>query len=351
MASNHNQSNETLKNRELSPDSPVLKTLGLWWDTSGDTWLVNKPDFRVKEPTKRSLLSDLAKVFDPLGLFSILSIQGKLILQEVYEGVWKWDGVLPSKIQGSWSELISRFELSLSIPVPRWLGTNLNSNEPISLHCFTDASDKAIGCVIYLVQGKTRSFYTAKTKVVPIKQNHFSVPRKELTALALGIRLIKFVMKSIQKYLKPNSVHLWSDSTTALNWSVTKTNIKELFIRARVEHLQPIVQQLDIKLHYIVSEFNPADYLTKPSEVGPHHPLWTQGPDILNHPERWIEFTKAIGSKDTIPVFQGALTTQPTNQDSAEEHQYEVSNYKNISQLYKETAQRKFNDSSSLRRA
>merc|ERR1711888_354703 len=115
--------------------------------------------------------------------------------------------------------------------------------------------------------------------------------------------------------------------------------------------LQPIVHQLNIKLHYIVSEFNPADYLTKPSEVGPHHPLWTQGPDILNHPERWIEFTKTIGSKDTIPVFQGALTTQPPNQDNAEEHHYEVSKHKNISQLYKETAQRRFNDSSSLRRA
>ena len=187
--------------------------------------------------------------------------------------------------------------------------------------------------------------------MVPIKQNHFSVPRKELTALALGIRLIKFVMKSIQKYLKPSSVHLWSDSTTALNWSVTKTNIKELFIRARVEHLQPIVHQLNIKLHYIVSEFNPADYLTKPSEIGPHHPLWTQGPDILNHQERWIEFTKATGSKDTIPVFQGPLIIQPASQDSAEEQQYEVSKYKDISQLYKDTAQRKFNDSSSLRRA
>ena len=69
IVSNDNFSNETLKSRELSPDSPVLKTLGLWWDTRGDNWLINKPDFRVKEPTKRSLLSDLAKVFDPLGFF------------------------------------------------------------------------------------------------------------------------------------------------------------------------------------------------------------------------------------------------------------------------------------------
>ena len=123
-----------------------------------------------------------------------------------------------------------------------------------------------------MVQGKPTAFYTSKTKLVPIKQNHFSVPRKELTALALGIRLIKFVIKSIKKYIKPNSVHLWSDSTTALNWSVTKTNIKELYIRARVEHLQPIVHDLGIKLHYIVSEFNPADYITKITEVGPHDP-------------------------------------------------------------------------------
>ena len=146
---------------------------------------------------------------------------------------------------------------------------------------------------------------------------------------------------------------MWSDSTTALNWSVTKTNIKELFIRARVEHLQPIVQLLDIKLHYIVSESNPADYITKISEVGPHDPQWTEGPDILKHPERWIEFMKTTGNKDIIPVFQGSLPTQPVIQDHAEEQQWDLSKYDNISQLYKKTALVKYNsnDSSSLNKA
>ena len=108
---------------------------------------------------------------------------------------------------------------------------------------------------------------------------------------------------------------------------------------------------MDIKLHYIVSESNPADYITKASEVGPHHPQWTEGPDILNYPERWIEFMKTIGNKDTIPVFQGALSTQPANQDSADEHQWDINKCDNISQLYKETSLVKYNDSSSQRKA
>ena len=87
--------------------------------------------------------------------------------------------------------------------------------------------------------------------------------------------------------------------------------------------------------------------------MGPHDPQWTEGPDILNHPERWIEFMKTIGNKYTIPVFQGALPTQPVIQDNADEQQWDLSKYDNISQLYKETALVKYNsnDSSSLKKA
>ena len=92
----------------------------------------------------------------------------------------------------------------------------------VSLHCFTDASNLAMGCVQYLVQGKISMFYTAKAKVFPRRELHYTIPRKELIALSLGIRYIQFVIKSVKKYCIPASIHIWSDSTTCLNWCLAK---------------------------------------------------------------------------------------------------------------------------------
>ena len=127
-------------------------------------------------------------------------------------------------------------------------------------------------------------------------------------AISIGIRYLKFVINSISKYIIPSSVHLWSDSTTALTWCISKHNIKELFIRARVEHLQSTVKEYNIKLHYVISQDNPADHLTKITKIRPHDKAWVEGPELLKTQECWKEFTKPLGRKDTIPVFQGDYT-------------------------------------------
>ena len=336
LISNSPMANEKFKSQGLAPAEPIIKTLGLYWNTGSDTWKVNTPDFTVEKASKRTVLSDLARIFDPLGFYAILTIRGRLVLQEAYEGIWKWDGVLPDPIQQSWSDLTSKLTLALNSPISRWLGTDITSDKTISVHCFTDASDKALGCVLYLVQDKRSKMYASKPKLCPVKFDHYSIPRKELTAISLGVRFLKFILNSIKKYFTPASLHLWSDSTTALNWCITKTLIKELFIRSRVEHIQKFAGDSQLKFHYILSEQNPADYLTKISEVGPHDHQWVYGPEILLNEERWFEFTPIKGRKDIIPIFQGNLITDPLSD-------LDPSNYQDIEVLYKDSMLRKFN--------
>ena len=358
LASNSKEANLNFTSKGLSPASPIVKTLGLFWQTDSDNWSINKPDFITDNASKRSILSDLAKVFDPLGFYAILTIQGRLILQETYDSIWKWDGILPQCILSKWSDLVSSLSLALSTPVPRWVGTDIRSTGTISIHCFTDASDRALGCVIYLVQKSLSRFYTAKPKLCPTKFDHYSIPRKELTAISIGIRYLKFVINSISKYIIPSSVHLWSDSTTALTWCISKHNIKELFIRARVEHLQSTVKQYNIKLHYVISQDNPADHLTKITKIRPHDKAWVEGPELLKTQECWKEFTKPLGRKDTIPVFQGdytlplgpeALTRNPSlsplaepfvtaNSNNQSHLGIDINIYEDLDQLYKDTA-------------
>ena len=63
------------------------------------------------------------------------------------------------------------------------------------LHCFADASLKAYGAVVFLIQGNEVSFVMAKSHVAPLKQ--LTLPRLELMAALVTTRLAWFVMDTI----------------------------------------------------------------------------------------------------------------------------------------------------------
>lgn len=73
---------------KLGDNEPLYeKVLGIFWNTETD-----KINFKVKElecsenPTKRNVLSTIMRVYDPLGLISNITIQGKMFMQKL----WKW---------------------------------------------------------------------------------------------------------------------------------------------------------------------------------------------------------------------------------------------------------------------
>jgi len=64
-------------------DNLIVHTLGLSWQPSTDTF-----EFKFSLPaegviTKRSILSTIAKLFDPLGFLAPVIIVGKLLIQEL----------------------------------------------------------------------------------------------------------------------------------------------------------------------------------------------------------------------------------------------------------------------------
>ena len=140
--------------------------------------------------------------------------------------------------------------------------------------------------------------------------SHFTVPRKELTALALGTRHLIFVVEALSKYVKASSLHIWSDSTLAPTWCTTNIPHKELFIRARVDDVQQKVTRNNIKLHYILNSDNPAGMLTKNTEKSLSDPLWLHGPQLLSNQEMWHVYKPTKANIDAIPVFCGHMAVQ-----------------------------------------
>ena len=101
--------------------------------------------------TKRSVLSALAKLFDPLGLLSPVSMKAKSLFQELCIDKIGWDEELPPEKREKWERWEKDLRDIKEISVPRGLHPWSNDALEYSLHGFGDASAKAYCPVIYLV--------------------------------------------------------------------------------------------------------------------------------------------------------------------------------------------------------
>ena len=68
-----------------------IKTLGLQWDPEGDCFKFSINASNTSEPTKRIVLSTIAKIYDPLGWLSPIVIVSKLLMQQLWLDKNKWD--------------------------------------------------------------------------------------------------------------------------------------------------------------------------------------------------------------------------------------------------------------------
>ncbi|XP_059047784.1 uncharacterized protein LOC131843186 [Achroia grisella] len=285
-------SNDARLVEDLSPemlDSPYefkckksRKTLGLQWSPSGDSFSYQNISYESnsKSYTKRHLLSSIAKLFDPLGWLSPVSIRAKLIFQRVWATGLSWDTQLPYDIIQDWNQLENDFKTINKFTIKRYLGQNNNN---IQLHGFSDASEKAYACAVYIVstdcKGKfTSTLVAAKTKLSPLNKK-VSLPRLELCGTVLLSQLIHKVVKSLT--YKNIQIYAWTDSMIVLGWlQGDKSRWKE-FVANRVQQATDIIPPS--QWHHVKTDENPADCATRgmTSSHLENYRLWWEGP-------RWL---------------------------------------------------------------
>ncbi len=290
------------------------KTLGIHWNVNSDQFHISVPSPLLQDetPTKRVVASTVAKVFDILGLFSPVIIQGKILLQKLWTLKLDWDTPLPEDISNLWKEWTLHLHHLSAHPVDRRL---IPLNLPIlnqQLHGFSDASNSAYGAVIYLRTVYSNSevtitLVTSKARVTPLKP--VTIPRLELSAAHLLSKLLMTVASDLG--IPSSNVFAWTDSTITLCWILKVPSSLKTFVANRVAAIQEMVPPL--RWRHVASKDNPADLASR--GVSPQQlinsSLWWYGPSWLNGPpSEWPLLQNCTISKNLLDLRAVASTVQ-----------------------------------------
>ncbi|CAB4007182.1 Hypothetical predicted protein [Paramuricea clavata] len=160
------------------------KTLSVIWNPTRYVIGFASKEVKVERLTKRSVLSNISKLYDPLGLASAVKIKAKIALQNIWKAKqFDWDDPLPEVMSNTWKKLFTEIESLKKVEFPRCLQPNEVSG-PSELDVFADASKDAYGAVAYLVWTTPHGFHVSlvsvNARVAPLR--HTAIPRLELMA-------------------------------------------------------------------------------------------------------------------------------------------------------------------------
>ncbi|XP_014614473.1 PREDICTED: uncharacterized protein LOC106792530 [Polistes canadensis] len=254
--------------------------------------------------TKRSVFSNIARLFDPLGWLSPVTVVAKILMQDMWLLKCDWDSPLPSELRERWYEYCQSLVTLPSLSVGRWLGGTSNSSYQI--HGFSDASSHAYAAVVYLRidkgDGKFQvSLLASKSKVAPVKT--VSIPNLELCGAALLVRLIRHLTSL--DFLQKRPIFAWSDSQIELTWLRKHPFHWKTFVANRVSLIQ--TQLPSASLSHVPSKENPADLASRgvaPKELA-KSALWWHGPSWLTRPP--VQWLRSIETAAHRPVAERSL--------------------------------------------
>lgn len=260
-------------------DDEALKALGVYWSPQTDLFAFKiQLDTITSDPTKRDLLSDIARLFDPLGWLGPVIIRGKIMLQQLWLTGLGWDDPLPESLAEKWLQFRSQLINLEAIKIPRWIMLS-DSVKGVEVYGFSDASICAYAAVVYvrIIQADNSihsNILTSKTKVAPIKQ--LSLPRLELCGAVLLTRLINKVLPALD--ISNVSTCAFTDSSIVLAWLKGHASRWKTFVANRVSKIQSNLHS--IQWRHIQSLQNPADCASRgitPFDLKNHN-LWWHGP-------------------------------------------------------------------------
>ncbi|XP_025158151.1 uncharacterized protein LOC112589369 [Harpegnathos saltator] len=283
--------------RSLAIDESV-KILGITWTPAGDNFQISVSLPACVPESKRSILSTIAKLYDPLGWVTPITISAKIFMQHLWRRQLEWDDPIPEMLASRWRAIFSNLSALDGLRIPRWTGFGRDIRRT-ELHGFADASNSAYSAVVYL-RLTTHSgqviitLLTGKSRVAPLQP--MSIPRLELSAAVLLSRLVEFV-RTAGGYDNATCC-CWSDSTVVLSWLAAHPSRWRTFVANRVAEVHARLPR--VQWRHVPTADNPADCASR-GLLGLEilkHDLWWRGPSWLTSPPNaWPSFGDASAAE------------------------------------------------------
>lgn len=296
----HNYSHSSTEEASCETNK-IVPLLGLQWSLNTDTLSVNlKEGFEDNGPvTKRKILSEVHKIFDPIGYTCPVTLYPKLLLQELWQMKTAWDAELPPEICKKFKRWRNQLTLLKEIAIPRCFIKDPDDTGSLSIHVFCDASKTAYATCIYLRSESNNStscqLIQARSKIAPLKA--ITIPRLELLACSIGTRLVQRVIEDLQLGSIP--IFFWTDSSTALCWIKGSENWTP-FVYNRVREIRLVSKPEN--WNYVPGSINPADL---PSRGCSARQLleteWWHGPPWLCYPsDKWPRSEFSVNEEEVL---------------------------------------------------
>lgn len=283
--------------------------LGLKWLIEEDkfTFAVKNQELNGKI-TKRSISSHVARLYDPNGYITPVTIRGRMLLQDLWKEKVEWDEILEQKFVNQWIQIWNDIICLEQFKIDRWLGTG--KEKAIQLHGFSDSSGLAFGANIYVrvqtLKGDVSiNLLTSKSRLAPIKT--LSITRLELSAAELLSRLIKKVKQSME--WTNVEYFLWTDSSATYYWIKKEPCTLKTFAANRVASIQENTD--GSRWRHINGKDNPADLITRgisPAQLVDNK-RWLHGPSWLILPPTEWPPTKVMGTVPQEAIAEINLNT------------------------------------------
>ena len=256
-----NKAKESNTDQEETKEATILnntseeKVLRVAWNTHADvfTFKVQSELLHCQEPkllSKRKILSQVARIYNPIGFASAFLIRAKIGLQELWKKGIDWDEKLPPEIQEKWTSLFQEMLTLNDISFERCLTPPDAIGLPV-LCVFSDASEDAFGtceCARWQLSNGEYDvrFIAAKSGVAPLKR--LTIPRLELQGAVLASRLCKTIVE--ESRFKFDKVVLFLDSKIVLAW-----------IRSEARKFKPFVQLELVRYRAVQTPLNGNTFL------------------------------------------------------------------------------------------
>ncbi|XP_062713843.1 uncharacterized protein LOC134290680 [Aedes albopictus] len=272
---------------ELDDSSAIIKTLGLIWEPRTDVFRFKVPEWTSSVICKRSVISDLARIFDPIGLIGVVTVTAKIFVQILWKQKVSWDEPLQDELQDQWLEFRASLSRLENLQMPRWIGFRKDCLS-VELHGFCDASMKAYGACIYVrcthIDGTiTSHLLVAKSRVAPLaemgkKRKHLTIPRLELSSAVLLAHLYEKTSASIPVSTQS---YFHTDSMIVRYWLSSNPSRYQMFVANRISEVQHLTKNGTWR--HVAGNDNPADGLSRgvsPADLQ-QNSLWWEGPSWL----------------------------------------------------------------------